>query len=218
MISVQTLRVCREGKPLHSFPDHALALFGLLREPLQEALDLAVLLTLAVGPFPDHLLLGAHMRYQPLDRLGEVRHRCSGAPATASFLDSRPQPLERDRNLAGRAALIAIMAHGGGKPVLEIGVEAVLRLARLQIEEAEDQGASEAEQRGRERDAHAAERRGKALFQRIEQRTSVTADFESIDDIADRAHGLDQTPKGAEQAEEDQEPGHVAGNVASLVE
>src|SRR6201982_4176107 len=26
MISAQTLRVCREGKPLHTFPDHALAL------------------------------------------------------------------------------------------------------------------------------------------------------------------------------------------------
>jgi hypothetical protein len=25
MISAQTLRVCREGKPLHTFPDHALA-------------------------------------------------------------------------------------------------------------------------------------------------------------------------------------------------
>src|SRR6185369_5510050 len=24
MISAQTLRVCREGKPLHTFPDHAL--------------------------------------------------------------------------------------------------------------------------------------------------------------------------------------------------
>jgi hypothetical protein len=23
MISAQTLRVCREGKPLHTFPDHA---------------------------------------------------------------------------------------------------------------------------------------------------------------------------------------------------
>jgi ABC-2 type transport system ATP-binding protein len=28
MISAQTLRVCREGKPLHSFPDHALAFAG----------------------------------------------------------------------------------------------------------------------------------------------------------------------------------------------
>ena len=26
MISAQTLRVCREGKPLRTFPDHALAL------------------------------------------------------------------------------------------------------------------------------------------------------------------------------------------------
>src|SRR5690242_18843218 len=28
MISAQTLRVCREGKPVSTFPDHALALAG----------------------------------------------------------------------------------------------------------------------------------------------------------------------------------------------
>ena len=32
MISAQTLRVCREGKPLHTFPDHALA--GFPAEPV----------------------------------------------------------------------------------------------------------------------------------------------------------------------------------------
>ena len=33
----------------------------------------------------------------------------------------------------------AIFAHGGGEPVLEVGIEAVLRLARLQVEEAQNQ-------------------------------------------------------------------------------
>jgi hypothetical protein len=39
MISAQTLRVCREGKPVPTFPDHALAsslimLFGFARKSL----------------------------------------------------------------------------------------------------------------------------------------------------------------------------------------
>ncbi len=36
--------------------------------------------------------------------------------------------------------------------------------------------------------------------------------------LADRSDGLDQAPEGAEQAEEDQQPGHVARHVARLVE
>jgi len=32
MISAQTLRVCREGKPLHTFPDHALAAVSLQKK------------------------------------------------------------------------------------------------------------------------------------------------------------------------------------------
>ena len=35
MISAQTLRVCREGKPLHTFPDHALV------QPLEQLIGLA---------------------------------------------------------------------------------------------------------------------------------------------------------------------------------
>ena len=37
----------------------------------EQLLDLAVLLALAVGPFADHLLLGAHVRDQRLDRFGK---------------------------------------------------------------------------------------------------------------------------------------------------
>ena len=67
------------------------------------------------------------------------------------------------------------------EPVLEVGVEAVLRLARLQVEEAEHQRAGEAEQRGRERDAHAAQRRGEAFLQRVEHRAGVAARLERLD-------------------------------------
>ena len=68
----------------------------------------------------------------------------------------------------GTAVLRVEVAHGGREPVLEVGVEAVLRLAGLQIEEAEHQRAGETEQRGRKRNAHAGERRGEAVAQRIE--------------------------------------------------
>ena len=37
MISAQTLRVCREGKPLHNFPDHALVCGG--RQRLRRSFD-----------------------------------------------------------------------------------------------------------------------------------------------------------------------------------
>jgi hypothetical protein len=97
-------------------------------------------------------------------------------------------------------------------------VEAVLRLARLQIEEAQNERAGEAEQRGRERDAHAAKRRGESPAQRFEQRAGIPARLQVLDDVADRAHGLDQAPEGSQQAEEDEQPGHVARDVARLVE
>ena len=74
-----------------------------------------------------------------------------------------------------RLAADAEIAHGGGEPVLQLGVEAVLRLAGLQVEEAQHQRAGQPEQRRRERDAHAAERRGEALLERIEDRAGVAA-------------------------------------------
>ena len=73
--------------------------------------------------------------------------------------------------------LAGVVVDRGREPVFELGVEAVLRLARLQIEEAEHQRAGEAEQRGRERDAHAGERRGEAFAQRVEHRAGVAAAF-----------------------------------------
>src|ERR1700743_1471059 len=127
-----------------------LALLRLAREALQQLLDLAVLLALAVGPFPDHLLLGAHMRDQTLDRFCEVGHRRGGAAAAAAALLERgAQPVDRALQLAApppprpRRASAENSAPGGGEPVLQIGIEPVLRLARLQIQEAEDQRACE---------------------------------------------------------------------------
>src|SRR5215469_10467814 len=96
----------------------------LLGEPLQEPLDLAVLLALAVGPFPDHLLLGAHMRDQPLNGLREIGHRRGGGAATAAFLDRDAQLVECGGEVTGGGAVIAVMADRRGEPVLEVGIEA----------------------------------------------------------------------------------------------
>src|SRR5262249_57408096 len=104
------------------------------------------------------------------------------------------------------------------EPVLEVGVEAVLRPAALQVQEAEDERAGEAEQRGRERDAHAAERRAEPFLEGIEHLRRVAAHLQALDHGAHRGDGLYQAPERAEQAEEDEEAGHVARDVARLVE
>src|SRR4051794_30663824 len=80
-----------------------LILLRLPCEALQQLLDLAVLLALAVGPFADHLLLGAHMRDQALDRLREVGHRRRGAAIVAAFLHRGAQPLDRMLQVAAGA-------------------------------------------------------------------------------------------------------------------
>src|SRR5882672_9937855 len=125
-------------------------LLGLASDALEQFLDLAVLLALAVSPFADQLLLGPHMRDQALNGFGEIGHRRHGAAAAAALFEARPQTFDRGLKLAAgaRGALAGISAHGGGEPVFEIGIEAVLGLARLQVEKAQDQRSGEAEQRG----------------------------------------------------------------------
>src|SRR4029079_10637709 len=143
-------------------------LLRLPRDPLQELLDLAVLFALAVGPFADHLLLGAHVRDQALDRFGEVGHRRRGIAAAAAFLGYGPKLFHHMLYFAASAVAVTF-AHRGGEPVFEVGIEAILRLARLQVEKAQDQRTREAKQRRRERNAHAAEWGGQSLFQGVEQ-------------------------------------------------
>ena len=57
-------------------------------------------------------------------------------PSSRSAATVRRRPEVRR---PGRRRLRGYIAHRGGQPVLEVGIEAVLGLARLQIEEAEDQ-------------------------------------------------------------------------------
>src|SRR4029077_2412822 len=140
--------VCREEKPVPTFSDHALTFLGLPCESLQEPLDLAILLALSVGPFPDHLLLGAHVRDEALNGFGQIGHRSRGAAACTAFFQRLPQPVDRGLQFTARSLLAGIVAYRGSQPVFELGVEAVLRLARLQVEKAEDQRTRKTKQRG----------------------------------------------------------------------
>src|SRR5437016_11833263 len=56
-----------------SFAQIVLRLFA--GDALEQALHLAALRGLSVGPVADHLLLGAHMADKAVDRFGKVRHR-----------------------------------------------------------------------------------------------------------------------------------------------
>src|SRR5262249_57982248 len=99
-----------------------------------------------------------------------------------------------DRGIAAHAEI----AHGGGEPILEFGIEAVLGLTHLQVEETEHERAGESEQRCRERDSDAAERSGEPFLERFEYGARVAARLEAVDHAADRGHGLDQAPERAE--------------------
>src|SRR5215210_9366053 len=88
-----------------------------------------------------------------------------------------------------------ILADRGGEPVFEVGIEAVLRLARLQIEKSQNQRTGETKQRGRKRNAHAAERCGKSFLEGVEQCPRIAADFQALNYLADRANGFDQPPE-----------------------
>ena len=95
---------------------------------------------------------------QPLDRFREIGHRGGGSPMRAAVGDCLAQTLDRqlqvarhgggERGNSRRLALDAEIAHRGGEPILELGIEAVLRLTRLQIEKAEHQRPRQSEQRG----------------------------------------------------------------------
>src|ERR1700722_16919448 len=98
----------------------SLIILRLARDPLEQFLDLAVLLALAVGPFTDHLLLPAHMRHQPLNGFGKVGHRRGGAAAAAALLHGRAQPFDGGLQVAA-GGLRGIAAHRGGEPVFKGG-------------------------------------------------------------------------------------------------
>ena len=105
---------------------------ALVDEAAQQLANFLLLPVLRVDPIADHLLFVAHVADQRLDALGEIGHRGRAAPVIAGIGDFG----------RGRRSLGLDVAR---QKVLELGIEAVLRLARLKVEEAENQ----ASRRGR---------------------------------------------------------------------
>ena len=80
----------------------------LAHQHFEQAADLALLLGLRLDPVADHLLLGAHVLDQALDRLGEIGHGGGRGLARAGFGDRLAQLLDRAAHLAdGDAARAA---------------------------------------------------------------------------------------------------------------
>src|SRR6185369_11078457 len=168
----------------------------LAHHDLKELLDFALLRGLRVHPVADHLLFSTHMVDETLDRLGKIGHGGGRGFAGLDLIDGAAQAVDRGPDFAayaGRGCRFGgLIVDSRGQPVLEFRVEAVLRLARLQIEETEHERTGKAEQRGGKRNTHARERRGKAVAQGVEHRTGITACLEALNDVADRTDGFDE--------------------------
>ena len=182
----------------------------------------------------DHeILLGAHVVRQcgqPLGQRQQVGRRrrpllLAARQRSLEILQAVGGLLQQSADV-GRNRLVAVhreRAAGkpgvGGKPVLQLVVKAVLRLAGLQVEKAEDERAGKTEERRAEGRTHPFERRFETAFEVVEDADHVLiGDREVADNVAHRRHGLEQTPERAEQAQEDQQADHVAREVAGLVE
>ena len=107
----------------------------LAHHDLKEFLDFALLRGLRVHPVADHLLFGTHMVDETLDRLGKVGHGGRSGFAGLDLIDGAAQAVDRGPDFAAHAGrdcrLGRLIVDGGGEPVLEFRVEAVLRLTRL---------------------------------------------------------------------------------------
>src|SRR5262245_46217834 len=115
----------------------------LAHHDLKELLDLALLRSLRVHPVAYHLLFSTHVVDEALDRLGKTGHGCRSRLAGLDLVDGATQALDRGTNLAGHTGrsgrLSGLIVDCSGQPILEFRVEAILRLARLQIEETKHQ-------------------------------------------------------------------------------
>ena len=207
------------------------------RDRLQQRLNLALLLRLRFDPAADHLLLAAHVLDETLNAFGEIGHRGCGALASrragggggtcrpglpgvyATGARWRRAGRRRGRRAAARIDQVRVEVGDRREPVLKVVVEHALRLAGLQVEEAEDERAGQAEQRRRKGDPHADERLGQAVLQVFEDHAGVRrGDVEVLDRRGDRANRLQQAPERPKQPEEDEQAGQVAAHVAVFVE
>src|ERR1700722_324500 len=109
------------------------------RQPFEEFAHLLLLRGLRLHPVSDELLLLAHMRDEALDAFGEIGER-GGALALV-------QRIEGGGFFGQHFGAWRVRRLGVARQeVFKFGVEAILRLARLQIEEAENERTGKAEQ------------------------------------------------------------------------
>src|SRR3954469_8595183 len=135
----------------------ALLVHVFAHQNFEQTANVPMLLGLRIDPVADHLLLGAHVVDQPLYRFGEIGHGSGRRPVRPAVGDRLPQTLDGHSQVArerawqrARRRLVAAdaeIAHGGREPVLQLGIEAVLRLAGLQVEESQHERAGQSEQR-----------------------------------------------------------------------
>src|SRR5690606_24418322 len=144
-----------------------------------------------------------------LNAIGEIRDR-------ALNLEEDAEELLADLTLvlaAGR------QLGDARKPFLELVVEAVMRVARLQIEKAEDERSAKSHERCRKGGAHAAQGSGKTCLQLLEHEHAVGAfGVQRIDRVANGVDRVEQAPERAEQPKEDQKTDQIAARIARLVE
>ena len=87
-------------------------------------------------------------------------------------------------------------------------------MAGLQVEKADHQRAGQTEQRGGETGRHATQRQFQLLLEGAEHAQGIVAHVQRADDVGHRPDGDQQTPEGAEQAEENGQSDQIARQVA----
>ena len=106
-----------------------------------------------------------------------------------------------------------------GEPLFQAVVKAVLRVPSLKIENTQHQRAGEAKQRRAECRTHTGERTLQVALEVIENEVEVsTLGRQAGNDLTDPGYRVEQPPKGAQQAKEDQQADHIARDVARFVE
>ena len=114
-------------------------------------LHLALLVGLLLDPAAHDLLFAAHVLHKALDAFGQIGHRGRGAlrrtaGAAAAFMHGGRQAFDGDAQVLARGSrAFANVEHARievgdrREPVFQLGIELVLRLSGLQVEEAQDQ-------------------------------------------------------------------------------
>ena len=136
-----------------------------MREVAEHVCDFGLLRRLLVDPFAHDLLFGAHLADELVHTAREIAHmivrsgpRNTAERAGVAALETLRKILDRALHLKHRGKELAARLFGDaggarrqlgdtGQPFLELVIEAVVSMAGLQLEEAENERAGETQQR-----------------------------------------------------------------------